>query len=216
MAIAIDESKITYSGDGEANLQNFDVYTKTEINSAVQGTSSLYDETATYTLGSYCIYNNTLYRSTTAITTPEPFTSSHWESVSLSGLKEEVEKTIPYAYIMSGNITTPLVQGQNYTNEFEVSVPVGTYLVFLTYATGQSYTDVPYINVSIVGRNGMKKLQDFGGKIITTAGGASPVISIVEVTNSPARFLLNIYNYTGMDLTTTITFPYTFIRVKRA
>ena len=136
--------------------------------------------------------------------------------MSLSGLKDEVEETIPYAYIMSGNITTPLVQGQNYTNEFEVSVPVGTYLVFLTYATGQSYTNLPYVNVSIVGRNGMKKLQDFGGKIIATAGGASPVISIVEVTNSPARFLLNIYNYTGMDLTTITTFPYTFIRVKRA
>lgn len=45
--------------------------------------ANYYDSTATYAVGDYCIYNNELYRCTTAITTAEAWNSSHWSSTSV-------------------------------------------------------------------------------------------------------------------------------------
>ena len=42
-----------------------------------------YDSTATYAVGDYCVYNNELYRCTTAITTAEAWNSSHWSSTNV-------------------------------------------------------------------------------------------------------------------------------------
>lgn len=39
-----------------------------------------YDATATYSVGDYCIYNNTLYKCNTAISTAEAWNSNHWTS----------------------------------------------------------------------------------------------------------------------------------------
>lgn len=43
-----------------------------------------YDDTATYAVGDLCIYNNALYKCTTAITTPEAWNASHWTATSLA------------------------------------------------------------------------------------------------------------------------------------
>lgn len=43
-----------------------------------------YSSSATYALGSYCIYNNLLYRCTTAITTAENWNSAHWLQIVLA------------------------------------------------------------------------------------------------------------------------------------
>ena len=45
--------------------------------------SDEYDNTATYAVGDYRIYNNTLYRCTTAISTAEDFTPAHWTETSI-------------------------------------------------------------------------------------------------------------------------------------
>ena len=45
--------------------------------------SDEYDNTATYAVGDYCIYNNTLYRCTTAILAAEDFTPAHWTETSI-------------------------------------------------------------------------------------------------------------------------------------
>ena len=198
MAIAIDESKITYSGDGEANLQNFDVYTKTEINSAVQGTSSLYDETATYTLGSYCIYNNTLYRSTTAITTPEPFTSSHWESVSLSGLKEEVEETPSWGAFSIGVDQS----GYGYkTGKIQTNLPKGLYLFLI-------FTNIS-IDSDIVISAGVIETSIVNGTLIRSCplvtrgkqGGGAMTYCIVEFYNNTNSLSVYGYDYEGSAYT---------------
>lgn len=39
-----------------------------------------YDSTSTYNIGDFCIYNNTLYRCKTKITTAEAFNSSKWDA----------------------------------------------------------------------------------------------------------------------------------------
>lgn len=40
-----------------------------------------YDSTATYDINDLCIYNNTLYICTTAISTAEAWNSAHWTEV---------------------------------------------------------------------------------------------------------------------------------------
>ena len=43
-----------------------------------------YDDTATYAVGDLCIYNNTLYKCTTAITVAEAWNASHWTATSIA------------------------------------------------------------------------------------------------------------------------------------
>ena len=56
--------------------------------------SDEYDSTKTYTVGDYCIYDNTLYKCKTAISTPEEWNASHWDATivtdELSELKTDL------------------------------------------------------------------------------------------------------------------------------
>lgn len=55
---------------------------------AVEGLDDIicdtYSKTAVYEVGDYCIYENVLYRCTTAITTGESFNSAHWNQTGLA------------------------------------------------------------------------------------------------------------------------------------
>lgn len=52
---------------------------------AINGYSyDAYDDTSTYAAGDLCIYNNTLYKCTTAITTAEAWNASHWTATSIA------------------------------------------------------------------------------------------------------------------------------------
>lgn len=46
-------------------------------------TCSVYSASATYAVGDYCLYNDVLYKCTTAITVAEAWTVSHWTSTTL-------------------------------------------------------------------------------------------------------------------------------------
>lgn len=52
---------------------------------AAETTALPYDPTATYSLGTYCIYGGVLYRCTTAIDTAEAWTVGHWTAVLITG-----------------------------------------------------------------------------------------------------------------------------------
>lgn len=43
-----------------------------------------YSETKTYAVGDYCIYNNTLYKCTKAVSTAGPFTASSWKQTTVA------------------------------------------------------------------------------------------------------------------------------------
>lgn len=43
-----------------------------------------YDDTATYDVGDYCIYNNTLYKCASAIAVAEPWTAAHWTATDIA------------------------------------------------------------------------------------------------------------------------------------
>lgn len=52
---------------------------------AINGYSyDAYDDTATYSVDDLCIYNNALYKCTTAITTAEAWNASHWTATSIA------------------------------------------------------------------------------------------------------------------------------------
>lgn len=43
-----------------------------------------YDDTETYDIGDYCIYNNTLYKCASAIAVAEPWTAAHWTATDIA------------------------------------------------------------------------------------------------------------------------------------
>lgn len=47
--------------------------------------ASVYSSSATYAIGDYCTYDGALYRCTTAISTAEDWTSSHWTACKVTG-----------------------------------------------------------------------------------------------------------------------------------
>lgn len=46
-----------------------------------------YDPTTTYAVGEYCLYQDNVYRCTTAIETPEAWNAAHWTQVYAVGLE---------------------------------------------------------------------------------------------------------------------------------
>lgn len=53
-----------------------------------------YSSIKTYAVGDYCIYNGSLYRCTTAITTAEAWTAAHWTAVSIGGELVEIKSDV--------------------------------------------------------------------------------------------------------------------------
>lgn len=70
--------------------------------------SDEYDSTKTYAKGDYCIYNNTLYKCKTAISTPEEWNASHWDATivtdelsQLKGVDDDIQEMIGDEYSSS-------------------------------------------------------------------------------------------------------------------
>lgn len=83
---AIAELKGVNDNQTRAIIQNSD--TIAQVGGAVEGVSQLaytianvYDSSSTYAVGSYAIYQNTLYKCITAINVGEPFDAAKWTSV---------------------------------------------------------------------------------------------------------------------------------------
>jgi hypothetical protein len=79
-----------FVGNGEiytTDLNTVDKHINGAINElhAINGYSyDAYDDTSTYDVGDLCIYNNALYKCTTAITTAEAWNASHWTATSIA------------------------------------------------------------------------------------------------------------------------------------
>ena len=58
------------------------------------GVTDEFDSTKTYAVGEYCIYENKLYKCTTAITTGENFNSAKWEATTIGNVIAEIEKEV--------------------------------------------------------------------------------------------------------------------------
>ena len=79
-----------FVGNGEEFTTDLDTVDK-HINGAINELHAIngysydaYDDTATYSVGDLCIYNNALYKCTTAITVAEAWNASHWTATSIA------------------------------------------------------------------------------------------------------------------------------------
>ena len=78
---------------------------ETNMNQLVQEDmiTDAYSSSSTYSVGDYCIYGNTLYKCTTAISTAEAWNSGHWTAVSVA---DEINARVKKAGDrMSGDLT---------------------------------------------------------------------------------------------------------------
>jgi hypothetical protein len=69
--------------------------------------ANVYDATATYAYGDYCIYQNDFYKCTTAITSAEAWNSSHWTKMTLADASNEDD-----IEIIDYQSNTPLTDAQ--------------------------------------------------------------------------------------------------------
>lgn len=63
--------------DQAGHLQN-------EVDTLAGDISNAYDDSATYSVGNYCIRGNVLYKCIVPITSPESWTAAHWQAVNIS------------------------------------------------------------------------------------------------------------------------------------
>lgn len=78
---------------------------ETNMNKLVQEDmiTDAYSSSSTYAVGDYCIYENTLYKCTTAISTAEAWNSGHWRAVTVA---DEINARVKKAGDrMSGDLT---------------------------------------------------------------------------------------------------------------
>lgn len=69
---------------------------ETNMNKLVQEDmiTDAYSSSSTYAVGDYCIYENTLYKCTTAIATAENWNSAHWTAVTVT---DEIKENNEYS-----------------------------------------------------------------------------------------------------------------------
>ena len=91
-----DDATATITGTAEAPVLNLGI-PEGQAGDA-NNLAADYSSSKTYVVGEYCIYNGSLYRCTTAITTAESWTAAHWTSAVLgddvSDLKSAIEKSM--------------------------------------------------------------------------------------------------------------------------
>ena len=110
----------------------------------VQGYDA-YDETQTYAVGDYAIYNNHVYECTTAVSTAEPFDNTKWSQTSIEQIIDGVKGDVSQlnsslsglfkvvTFPNSATITVPANGAVNVTaNQMNISAPAGYTAAALT------------------------------------------------------------------------------------
>lgn len=115
---------------------------ETNMNQLVQEDmiTDAYSSSSTYSVGDYCIYGNTLYKCTTAITTAEAWNSAHWTAVSVADeINARVKKS---GDTMSGDLTAPSFNGKwnGFIEDFGTENTVDTWLPVLSSSKLQHRT----------------------------------------------------------------------------
>lgn len=91
--VAGSDAAVNITGTDEEPVLNFTIPRGPSGDEELLAT--LYSSSKTYAVGDYCIYNDVLYKCTTAITTAEAWTAAHWTAVTvgdeLSDLKADLD-----------------------------------------------------------------------------------------------------------------------------
>lgn len=146
------------------------------------GVAAQYSTSATYNVGDYVIYNGSLYRCNTAITTGEAWTAAHWTAAVLGNDVGELKSTLYENEIIDvfedGTYSNSTWRGITLTWNGKVAHVVGT-------ATGGNFTS-PNIFVNANG---------FPANI-----SAGDVINI-NIAKTTANVFVNIFSYVNNSLT---------------
>lgn len=154
--------------------------------------SAAYDPTQTYAVGDYCIYNNTLYRCNTEITTAEAWNSAHWTATSIASELEnrlETEEIEAIKTSVKNQITASLY-------------PVGSIYMSVSNTNPSNFfggTWVAWGNGKVpVGVN----TSDSSFNTVEKTGGAKTVnLSHSHTVNSHSHTMAHTHNY-GVGLAT--------------
>ena len=74
-----------------------------------------YSSSSTYEQGEFVVYDNTLYRCTTNITTPEAWNASHWETAKIGDLADDVNESV------KKNVITDLEENKEYAYQILIN-----------------------------------------------------------------------------------------------
>lgn len=115
-----------------------------------------YSNEETYDIGDYCIHNNTLYVCTTAITTPEDFSTAKWTATSIAELTEQNQERINtnannitkggvrlYKLAETGDLSTGTITLADNVNNYVALVVVTGYV---TDGNIDSHIIVPWVS----------------------------------------------------------------------
>ena len=99
----------------------------------IEGTEA-YDNTATYAVGDYCIYNSTRYKCITAVTTAEDFDSTKWSATTtnndITQLNSSFTNNTTYSTDTTERVLIGYKQGKplyrQYLTYSNLTVPVNT------------------------------------------------------------------------------------------
>lgn len=103
---------ITTISDDMATVHSDITSLGSRIDSTQAMVSEAYDSTATYAVGDYCIYQNTLYVCTTAVESAEAFDSTKWTPTSVDEIATTINSNLA-DYNMFTNIGTTLASNAN-------------------------------------------------------------------------------------------------------
>ena len=90
----------------------------TDVQGAIDSVAGIeadkYKDTQTYAKGDYCIYNNTLYKCTTAIATPEEWTAGHWTATRIASELTSVNNSLTNLNLVQASGKISSISGNAY------------------------------------------------------------------------------------------------------
>lgn len=133
---AIDEvvANVGTASEDILTLQNVQGYDK-------------YDETQTYAVGDYAIYNNIVYECTTAVSTAEPFDSTKWTATSIEQIIDGVKGDITQAQSDISELNSSLAY-KSVSNLFSVKSAY-TSLIEITNQTAYRVGNIIYVYLEL-------------------------------------------------------------------
>lgn len=123
-----------------------------------------YDETQTYAVGDYAIYNNIVYECTTAVSTAEPFDSTKWTATSIEQIIDGVKGDITQLNSSKSNLLTV-----DTTLQTVGAVAAGSIKDFTIDVAKSGYTPLGVIgfNIGAGGGCGMISIRLGGSNIVS-------------------------------------------------
>ena len=187
-----------------------------DLNEFVENIADEYDNTSTYKVGDYCIYENKVYKCITEITTPESFDSSKWELVRIT---DEINKTLDTFHysttiVGSGNLASGAWR-KIYVNVNTGIIKKGTYLLFVpfTLAGASGSNGIASGRVTINGTEISKSSRQSLPVGTASLLVSQTIIVLWEVTNE-AEYTLNCEVYSSVNFSLRNTSGIELIKIK--